>query len=168
MHVLPKQHLGFSITVSNDTAFLTDSSVNIDSVYYALHGVSYPKGTPYMIVSEDAVNLICQYDFSTNGLCGLPPFCYEVNLTGIANTSFSTQVTLIPNPTTGIVHIQLPKANDITCLQVYNILGMLVATQQMQAGSTSADIDLGNEAAGTYLLKMSQGNDRCVKKVVNY
>ena len=68
----------------------------------------------------------------------------------------NVKIVVTPNPTTGLVTVKGVEVND---LKVYSINGALVAT------SNEATVDLGNLAAGMYLIKVNGGEAvRVIKK----
>ncbi len=75
----------------------------------------------------------------------------------------STIINIYPNPTTGIIHINL---DDIAIEKVtlFNLKGKKLYTQSdLQKNPT---IDLSNYVKGVYILKIETGDDIIIKKVV--
>jgi hypothetical protein len=68
-----------------------------------------------------------------------------------------------PNPGSGVYTLQyLSEANEIAYLSVFNMLGELVqqSKAESQAGIHRQSIDLSNQPAGTYIVKLQQGTQR--------
>jgi hypothetical protein len=98
--------------------------------------------------------------------------CYEAptgiqNITYVAEVAKSAtlrkndEISIYPNPSTGLVHLQMNRHATYTVL---NALGQEVLAGEM-SGET-ATLDLGNYANGIYLLKVTSGNETTVKKLI--
>jgi len=78
-----------------------------------------------------------------------------------ANTS--TRMTAFPNPTTGLINVQLPKVGQQT-VRVVDLYGRLV--QEISTDATRLAVDLTREDAGVYLVETWNDGERNVVKVV--
>lgn len=74
-----------------------------------------------------------------------------------AYTGRNTELSIFPNPSTGLLHLQmsLPEQETVK-LSVFNILGQEIYASQSvhHAGSYQSNIDLQNYPAGLYLLQI--------------
>jgi hypothetical protein len=83
----------------------------------------------------------------------------------LSNNTFETltkQPTLFPNPTNGIIEIDLDK-NEINTLQIWDSMGRLI--QEIKAPSTNR-IDLSNLTNGMYWIKIVTPAGNSVHKVI--
>ena len=79
--------------------------------------------------------------------------------TGVAAVSSEAQVTVYPNPSSGIVHIQT--AWPLDEIAVYNAVG-----KQLPIQPHGRDLDFSGEASGLYFVVLETRKGRLVKKVV--
>ncbi|TVQ93945.1 MAG: T9SS C-terminal target domain-containing protein [Bacteroidetes bacterium] len=77
------------------------------------------------------------------------------------------EITIFPNPSRGLVNVSFPA--DITgmSLQVFNTSGHMVYNREESfvAGQSMFEIDFSSQPRGLYLVVVSDGNTRQVKKV---
>lgn len=66
---------------------------------------------------------------------------------------FTRNVSVVPQPSLGDVCIHLPPTNDITIIEVCNVLGKVVYDSVIPAGSSSFPLSL-SLPAGSYLLRL--------------
>ena len=74
----------------------------------------------------------------------------------------SEGVTIYPNPTTGVLHINTAKAGPIT-VEVRNVLGAIVKTATFDG--TVNTLDLSGNAAGLYSVRIGNGTNFTVERV---
>ncbi len=80
------------------------------------------------------------------------------------NTNNSLRITAFPNPTTGLVNVQLtPSVSDQT-VRVFDLYGRLV--HELTTDTSMLALDLANEDAGIYLIETWNGDKREVVRVV--
>jgi hypothetical protein len=102
----------------------------------------------------------------TVGECSDTSDCQDVTITGIAEHG-TADLTLYPNPTTGIVNIRLtPETCNLTPeIHVFDIYGRRL--QVVPVTAETIQIDLSRYATGVYLVKLvNDGKVIAVKKVV--
>ena len=78
-------------------------------------------------------------------------------------------VYLFPNPTTGILNLEMENVPHATLkIEVFNLLGEQVYSNDMAGGlvNTPIRLDLSNLASGQYLLKIMAGTQLLVKRIV--
>ena len=75
------------------------------------------------------------------------PVCATVTITGIEEAPEINGITVLPNPTNGLVRIE---GAEVAEVKVYNALGQLVKTVQ-----NSNEIDMGHLSEGIYLLRIT-------------
>lgn len=71
----------------------------------------------------------------------------------VSEDSFDDNVLVYPNPNKGLINIQLYRENeqDVIIYELYNNLGVLIKTEQF---TNSIRVDISDNAAGIYLLKI--------------
>lgn len=71
----------------------------------------------------------------------------------VLEDSFDDNVLVYPNPNKGLINIQLYRENeqDVIIYELYNNLGVLIKTEQF---TNSIRVDISDNAAGIYLLKI--------------
>lgn len=71
----------------------------------------------------------------------------------VSEDSFDDNVLVYPNPNKGLINIQLYRENeqDVIIYELYNNLGVLIKTEQL---TNSIRVDISDNAAGIYLLKI--------------
>ena len=96
--------------------------------------------------------------------CTIPdyPLCYgQTSLEENINETKDLSVTVHPNPTNGIVTVT---GENLSEIEVVNILGQTVLKKDC---SDDIIIDLSNQPAGIYLLRITDKNgDGCTRKVI--
>lgn len=88
-------------------------------------------------------------------------FIISLRHTGTAQT-----FTLSPNPTTGNMFFTATGITDQSLVQVYNVGGKEI--QLMKVTTTRTEIDLSRQAAGTYFIHYSDGQNSELIKVFKY
>lgn len=82
----------------------------------------------------------------------------------VSEDSFDDNVLVYPNPNKGLINIQLYRENeqDVIIYELYNNLGVLIKTEQF---TNSIRVDISDNAAGIYLLKIIT-DDMMLNKIV--
>ncbi|MEL7021926.1 MAG: T9SS type A sorting domain-containing protein, partial [Bacteroidota bacterium] len=84
----------------------------------------------------------------------------------IKSISEAAVTTFYPNPTTGLVQVELSEAFDRTLpvqLRLYNSTGQLVQEQQLSA---SENLDLSAVMAGVYHIEIIQNSTRATARIL--
>ena len=74
------------------------------------------------------------------------------NSTSISNLDRSTESTIFPNPTAGILYVKTSNTIQKYSLQVFNMLGILIDSRILTNQNNS--IDISNYASGIYVIKL--------------
>ncbi len=82
--------------------------------------------------------------------------------TGVKESS-NSDVKVFPNPSTGIVNIELLNSTPATA-NFYNLLGEQV--KSVKLNNTKTAVNLSGNASGIYMLRIEQGNNIITKKVI--
>lgn len=101
---------------------------------------------------------------TTGGLTSASPAYFTLSAqTGIAENILASTVSIYPNPSAGIVNIDLTKADVKTAsVQVLDLAGRLILEKQLTASNSS--VDLGQR--GIYFLRLQTEKGSVVKKIV--
>ena len=70
-------------------------------------------------------------------------------------------ISVYPNPTSGLINIYF---NDVERIEVINAVGQIVVDMNVVDGSAS--IDLSNQNAGVYMLRLITNNETIVKRII--
>ena len=92
-------------------------------------------------------------------------YCRADLKVGVETVSIENATTVYPNPTNGTINIKVADIyNQNVTVTVYNAVGTQVATAS-DANGSEISIDLNNQAAGLYLVKVTTGGQTTTKKV---
>ncbi len=84
---------------------------------------------------------------------------------GIEDSFLYQAITMRPNPTNGILNVDVEGVDMNTAtIEVFNLVGELIHRETMQTSSIS--IDLSEQAAGMYIVKVNTTEGAIAKKVV--
>jgi hypothetical protein len=86
---------------------------------------------------------------------------YEVGLNGLQYESHAFKV--FPNPSEGSITVT-GKETDVYSIKIYTMEGREVLCEQIMSGNTT--VDLSELPKGMYLLKISSGTYKELKKLV--
>jgi hypothetical protein len=78
--------------------------------------------------------------------------------TAVQQATFSNDIQIFPNPTKDIFHV---KGDNISEIEILNLAGALVLKNK-----STTRIDMTNLKNGIYLVRIKQGNNVAVKKLV--
>lgn len=82
------------------------------------------------------------------------------------NPIFKAKIQLFPNPTKGLVNIQLTDATSrITTVEIINNLGNVILEEKFTTDGL-IQIDLSKEISGIYMIQVINGDDKFVEKIV--
>ncbi|MBN8696531.1 MAG: PKD domain-containing protein [Bacteroidetes bacterium] len=101
---------------------------------------------------------------TATGPCGTNTSTTTVNIaaTGI-NTYEMDALSVYPNPSNGLFTVKM-NATAKTVVEIYNVIGEVVYSTQLT--NNTAVVDLSNNAAGVYTMKVISGNSTSVKQIV--
>ena len=80
------------------------------------------------------------------------------------STNGNLRITAFPNPTAGLVNVQLTPSVAEQTVRVFDLYGRLV--QELTTDASMLSFDLANEDAGVYLIETWNGDKREIVKVV--
>ncbi len=135
---------------------IVNQNVNIweEGIYSITYRVTDPSGN----TSEEFTRMV-YYTYW--------PKCYNSTVSVDDLKSVEEKVSVYPNPTNGIVNIDLQGALAQTAtLEVYNAMGQLVISKNYNEVSGKFDVDLSGNAAGVYTIKLIANGEVVTKRVV--
>ena len=79
-------------------------------------------------------------------------------------------ISVYPNPTNGIIHLETNSSMDNFNLVLFNMNGNILYQQKVSGNKNSyqKEIDLSGFAKGVYFLQLSNASERYIKKVWSY
>jgi hypothetical protein len=161
--------------VTNATAPGNNGAINITPA----GGSNAILGLPYTYLWSNGA--------TTQDISGLAPGTYTVvidepsgcvpdgtasiTVSGFVSTqdpAVVSEMSLTPNPTTGLVNVQIALAHSVEVkIEVVNTLGQVLISQQL--GNTNAvkqSVDLSTLATGTYFMRISLDSETAVRSIV--
>ncbi len=99
----------------------------------------------------------------TVGACSDTSACVAIMSVGINEENSFQNINIYPNPTQAFFTIKLNQI-DNGLVNVYNVLGELVFTNQLV--STETSIDLRNSEKGIYFVQISNGGETITRRVI--
>jgi hypothetical protein len=153
------------LTPNSNTACINSGSISL---------VGFPSGGVY--AGSNVVGNV----FTPGAVAGtfLATYSYTTPTSGCTNTTSATiivnscvgiktnnagnsLISLYPNPTNGIVTIELPVTTKVT---VTNVLGKIIFTENLNAGVQT--IDISNQSNGIYFVKFNEfGKKQSIKLI---
>lgn len=129
---------------------------------FYLGGNSAGQTKPAYIAAEGCGILVP----TTYTLVGFPNMHLVLNVSGTTeslslNNNILDQVSVYPNPTSGIVQVTLPSSVEILSVTVSDISG-----KQMNADVSGNSVDMSNFANGIYMVNVNTNEGNIVRKVV--
>ena len=90
-----------------------------------------------------------------------------VPCTGISETSFNNNISLYPNPTESMIHIEASDLTGTSTIIITDMVGKVLSTQSATGSSISKDIDMSAFEKGIYLITIRDAaNHSGTKQVV--
>lgn len=112
--------------------------------------------------------------FQNRGHYAQPLYIDNINITGTTTTSIDAlneayELYLAPNPTSGAVELSFTTADatDIT-VAVNNILGQTISNELIKGSTNNIrhSLDLSNQQAGVYVVSITYGSTKIVRKII--
>ena len=92
--------------------------------------------------------------------------CYEVTDVVGLNEASVTNIVVYPNPTHGIIHVQMSAAMNMREIRIYNAMGKLVQHKVVNRSTTNVEIDATTFAPGTYFMQCVSDQGVVTKKFI--
>jgi len=100
----------------------------------------------------------------TVGNCVDTSGCENVIISSVNNINSIAGLSVYPNPTKGMVTVNLEKVSDNTSITVYDMLGKVIVTEALISRTTNIDLT-GNEK-GIYFINIQSDKGNVVRKVI--
>lgn len=161
MYVYPDTTPGLNPIFSDASwsSVLTESEVNP-----GVDNIPVVTGPSVFTLPETTARYV-KFEFRNDGRYGNGGFVevrelklFNNPFTGINNVNNKNQVSIYPNPTKGMVNIYLPESAKNYTVEVYSVVGNMVAQLTDQPKGKVA-IDLTANTRGIYFIKILQGNE---------
>ncbi len=153
-----------SVTISNPTGGLGE--LLSDPLLYTY---TWSNGATTQSITGVPVGTYTSTVSDVTDGCALEAIVTATVLTSSTVDPAGVQVfTVSPNPTTGIVNINLSLAevSDVR-IEVLNLLGQTMQSQNIgKVASLNQAVELGNLAQGTYLLRVTIDGETAIRRVV--
>ena len=78
--------------------------------------------------------------------------------------SINNMFTVYPNPTKGLINIEMNGSGNAVDIQIINLLGMVVKTSKLQQNKSV--VDLNGLVNGTYFIRVASGNECRIQPIV--
>ena len=77
------------------------------------------------------------------------------------------EMKVFPNPTTGKVYVSIPKSNKEVFVDVFNAYSQVVVSEKIKVSNETIVLDLSNQSAGVYYIKLKLEEPIIVKVIKN-
>jgi len=110
--------------------------------------------------------------FESYNAYGNPMFIDNVSISqfvGLEEKLSENEISVYPNPSKGIFHVQLPLNHNYQIVHLFNQFGQEVYQESLKEGSSNVDIKLNkNLNNGIYYLKVEGSDNSVTKKLIVY
>ena len=86
--------------------------------------------------------------------------------TGINEELLNSSVVAYPNPTSGVITLNITDNAQETVVNIYNVAGSLVSTSTYNGNVVNEKIDLSSYDNGIYMMIINSNNNVITKKIV--
>lgn len=86
--------------------------------------------------------------------------------TGINEELLNSSVVAYPNPTSGVITLNITDNTQGTVVNIYNVAGSLVSTSTYNGNVVNEKIDLSSFDNGIYMMIINSNNNVITKKIV--
>lgn len=172
---LPAEPDKLEVVVSTDcgatwTSLYSKQGAALNTVTTAVTSAFIPTATQWRNETVDLTSVLGNANvlIAYKGTSGYGNYCWVDNINinsvvGIAESQLASDVKVYPNPSTGVFNVELLNNQDVT-VSVINALGQDV-TGALKMNSPVQQIDLSNQANGTYMIMIKNGS-ATVSKVI--
>jgi hypothetical protein len=156
------------ITAPGNNVTITDNSTGANFYSYDFGDGSAPQtsATPSHQYTALGTFTITQTLTALGGCISTATQTVTITTLAVA-ADLSSTIKLYPNPTTGVVNLDLSgqlTSGKVT-VEVYNVLGELIISRTV-SGNSQQMIDLSTHAAGTYTVRIRTADQVLVKQVM--
>jgi hypothetical protein len=143
------------------SATITNITTSQNNIIFTLS--EYPGTTPeisYLAQPSGIGNFIT----NTNNLEPICFFKYPISTSTLSNIDvLKNNLTVYPNPTSGLLHIKLPISHNKLKIKLFDIIGRVVLDKQLNLNDFQINLPDGK---GFYLLIIEGQNKRYAKKIL--
>ncbi len=92
----------------------------------------------------------------------------EVNCVVGVDAELEWDMTVYPNPTQGLFRVAVGQLDEAAALEIYDLAGRMVWNQFIEdpASTVNVEVDLQQQAAGTYMVRLRVGNQSVTRRVI--
>ncbi|MDP5169364.1 MAG: T9SS-dependent M36 family metallopeptidase [Bacteroidia bacterium] len=155
--------------IDNDGFFVDRRSENtqrFEELGFVSANAGNPSSSTYHFVDRQvAQGITYSYRLRQRDLDGA--IAYSSVVEARIEPKSSLVVDIFPNPSQGILHIELqqPSLHALE-LTVFDLVGKELRSKRMEPGEMSSELNLGDLGAGIYLLKLGSGGIQTVRRIV--
>ncbi|MBP9186904.1 MAG: DUF4465 domain-containing protein [Bacteroidia bacterium] len=124
-----------------------------------------PLGDVDSVMFKLSSSDVGQFGMNTPAFFAIDEFTTRDARVGLTNIAQTLQTSIYPNPTNGLLTINLPQQNTNASVAVYDVTGKLWIAHNMQ---NMAQIDLTNMPSGVYFVRVSSNGLSNIQRVVKY
>jgi hypothetical protein len=156
------------IPMGNNTFRFINTSLNATSYTW-----NFGDGTVFTDVVSDTIHTysvtgIYQVSLTASNACNSQTSVQTVssNATSIENSLENAEIKVYPNPSNGLFFLEISGAEQSVNVTVENLQGQVVYQSINNTNGTRMELDIKNNAAGVYLLHLSNDQGRVVRKLI--
>lgn len=178
-----------SSSITDSSAVLAWDTVSTARLYIVLYSDAITKVMKYKITSTPNLPIgdlqpSTKYIWQTGIICNLSNMYAFSKLSDTAsfvtkaksgpkfdksgNNSLSFNLTVYPNPTDGMIRVNITNSSGNNTLMIYNIAGQVVHSESISGTSNyiTKDIDLSTYSKGVYFIKSTNDIGVLTKKII--
>jgi hypothetical protein len=158
--------------VANSVSVCLNSSVTVNASGYTTYtwtpaaGLNQTTGSSVVAnPTVTSVYVVSGYNPTTNNCKTSTSLTVTVNnCAGIDNISNNANISVYPNPSTGLINISMPVVNEATTLYITDMIGKEVFKSSLKDANVS--IDLSNLQKGLYMVTITNGQAKQIQKLI--
>jgi hypothetical protein len=114
------------------------------------------------------IGLVATNSAGSNAMTSLIQVTDCYNVTGLKRGTFESNISIFPNPSKGLLTINAnTRTTGTLIVEVANCLGQVLMTSNVDKHSSgTTEIDLGNLEDGIYFVKIGNGTETTVKRII--
>ncbi len=150
------------MTMTTNTLLCTGETATLSVSGASTYTWSTTEITPDIVVTPTAQTIYTVDGTDANGCSNTTTITQDVSLcTGIAALTNDALVNVYPNPNNGLFYIELITDSKVS---IMNSLGQTIVNENMSSGKN--ELDIHNQAEGIYFVKVLQGNNQQIIKII--
>lgn len=156
-----------SSNIDVDLEMMWSAAMEVNSFDRSKANIAHYTGGKWDVgTNSAAMSNGSMYSLSRTGVKSFSPFAVfdENTAVSVATVANDADITLYPNPATGILHINMTGIAEDVQADVYNVRGQVVYSTTVSNGDNVVDIT--NLASGSYYLQLSSDRLKTVRPFV--